>query len=341
MKKTIVAAACLSICALTAQAQSSVQLMGLVDVYAGSMRMAGEADSVTKLNSGGMTTSWWGMGGTEDLGGGMKASFLFTSFFQADSGAAGRFGEQQFSRDANVSLAGGWGTVTLGRSKAPNFLPTIMFNPMGDSYTFSPLVLHASVPLGAFNARYWLGSVPSDTGWSNQVTYSTPTFGGLKGNLHYQFGEIDGKNSKHNIGFNVFYAAGPLGLTAFWERDQVSNPNTPVAFADTRTDWMLGGAYDAGVAKAFLTYGEVSSDAAGSADKKTTSVGVSAPMGSGKLMAAYATSKISGGATRDTMTVGYDYTLSKRTDVYAMLMNDKITALSSGTSFGVGVRHRF
>jgi len=341
MKKSIVAAACLSICALTAQAQSSVQLMGLVDVYAGSMRMAGEADSVTKLNSGGMTTSWWGMGGTEDLGGGMKASFLFTSFFQADSGATGRFGEQQFSRDANVSLGGGWGTVTLGRSKAPNFLPTIMFNPMGDSHTFSPLVLHASVPLGAFNARYWLGSVPSDTGWSNQVTYSTPTFGGLKGNLHYQFGEIEGKNSKHNIGFNVFYAAGPLGLTAFWERDQVSNPNTPVAFADTRTDWMLGGTYDAGVAKAFLTYGEVSSDAAGSADKKTTSVGVSAPIGSGKLMAAYATSKISAGATRDTMTVGYDYTLSKRTDVYAMLMNDKITALSSGTSFGVGVRHRF
>jgi len=341
MKKSALATAGLALFTLGAQAQSSVQLMGLVDAYIGSMRMAGEADSVTKLNSGGMTTSWWGMGGTEDLGGGMKASFLFTSFFQTDTGATGRFNEQQFSRDANVSLAGNWGTVTLGRFKAPNFLPTIMFNPLGDSYTFSPLVLHSSVPLGPPTARYWLGSVPSDTGWSNQITYSTPTFGGLKGNLHYQLGEIDGKNSKHNIGFNVFYSAGPLGLTAFWERDQISNPFTSTAFADTRTDWMLGGSYDAGVAKAFLTYGEVSSDAAGSADKKTTSIGVSAPIGSGKLLAAYATSKITGGATRDTVTAGYDYTLSKRTDLYAMLMNDKITDMSSGTSFGVGVRHRF
>ena len=183
--------------------------------------------------------------------------------------------------------------------------------------------------------------MPSDTGWQNQITYSTPDFGGLKGNFHYQLGEIAGSNSKGNVGFNAFYAAGPLGLTAFWERDQVSNPGTATAFPDTRTDWMLGGTYDAGVAKAFLTYGVASSDAVGSADKKTTSVGVSAPMGNGKLLAAYATSKITGGATRDTMTVGYDYTLSKRTDLYAMLMQDKISAMSSGTSVGAGVRHRF
>lgn len=341
MKKSALAATGLALFTLGAQAQSSVQLMGLADVYVGSMRAAGESTSVTKLNSGGMTTSWWGMGGTEDLGGGMKASFLFTSFFQMDSGATGRFGEQQFSRDANVSLSGGWGTLTLGRSKAPNFLPTILFNPLGDSYTFSPLVLHSSVPLGPTTARYWLGTVPADTGWSNQITYSTPTLGGLKGNLHYQLGEIAGSNSKHNIGLNVFYSAGPLGLTAFWERDQINNPFASAALPDTRTDWMLGGTYDAGVVKAFLTYGKASSDAAGVADRKTTSIGASAPLGSGKLLAGFATTKISGGAKRETLTLGYDYNLSKRTDVYAMLMQDKITALTSGTSFGVGVRHRF
>lgn len=340
MKKTAIAAG-LAMAALGAHAQSSVQLMGLADVYVGSMRAAGDASSVTKLNSGGMTTSWWGMGGTEDLGGGMKASFLFTSFFQVDSGAVGRFGEQMFSRDANVSLSGGFGTVTLGRSKAPNFLPTILFNPLGDSYTFAPLVLHSSVPVGVFGKYRWTGTVPADTGWSNQITYSTPTFGGLKGNLHYQFGEIAGSNSKHNVGLNLFYSAGPLGLTAFWERDQVSNPNTPTAFTDTKTDWMLGSSYDAGVVKAYLTYGKASSDAAGSADKKTTSIGAAAPLGSGKLLAGFASSKISGGAKRETLTLGYDYNLSKRTDVYAMLMQDKITALDSGTSFGMGVRHRF
>ena len=44
---------------------------------------------------------------------------------------------------------------------------------------------------------------------------------------------------------------------------------------------------------------------------------------------------------RKTYTVGYDHFLSKRTDVYAMFMGDKITNQTSGTSFGVGIRHRF
>ena len=39
--------------------------------------------------------------------------------------------------------------------------------------------------------------------------------------------------------------------------------------------------------------------------------------------------------------MGYDDTLSKRTDLYAMRMNDKITTFQSGNSFGLGVRHTF
>ncbi len=345
MKKSILAAACLTLVG-AAQAQSSVQLMGLVDVYAGSMKMAGDTTSKSVVNSGGMTTSWWGMGGTEDLGGGMKASFMFTSFFRADGGESGRFtGDTQFSRDANVSLSGSFGAVTLGRGKAPNFLPTIMFNPMGDSFTFSPLVLHSDINL--FNASGWTRTVPSDTGWSNQITYSTPTFAGLKGNVHYQLGEQgagvnDGKN---NVGFNAFYSAGPFGLTAYWEKVEILNPGGTVAINATKpyahTDWMIGATYDAGVAKVFATAGKASSDD-NTFDKQTTSLGVSAPLGAGKLLAAVAYTKDDvKDISRTTTTLGYDYNLSKRTDVYAMLMNDKITNYESGTSFGVGVRHRF
>ncbi len=345
MKKIALLAACLAAASVGAQAQSTVQLMGLVDVYAGAMKMAGDASRRSVVNSGGMTTSWWGMSGSEDLGGGMKASFMLTSFFQADTGVTGRFGEQQFSRDANVSLSSGLGTLTLGRGKAPNFLPTISFNPMGDSYTFSPLVLHSSVPVGTFGAYRWTGTVPADTGWSNQITYSSPTFAGLKGNLHYQLGEQgSGANeSAHNVGFNLFYSAGPLGLTAYWERDEINNPFPPnaVLVSGTNTAWMLGGTYDAGFVKLFATAGK-SSNAADTIDKQTTSLGASAPMGAGKLLAAVARTKNDVADTRrTTTTVGYDHTLSKRTDAYAMLMHDKITSYSSGTSFGVGVRHRF
>ena len=44
-------------------------------------------------------------------------------------------------------LSGGFGTVTVGRGLAPNFLPSILSNPMGDSFTFAPLILHMNVPL--------------------------------------------------------------------------------------------------------------------------------------------------------------------------------------------------
>lgn len=345
MKKFKILATCFAAASVGAQAKSSVQLNGLVDAYVGSMRMAGDASSKTVVGSGGMTTSWWGMSGTEDLGQGMKASFALTSFFQTDTGATGRFADPQFSRDANVSLSNTLGTLTFGRGKAPNFLPTILFNPMGDSYTFSPLVLHSSVPVGLFGAYRWTGTVPADTGWSNQITYSSPTFAGLKGNLHYQLGEQGtGVNeSAHNVGFNLFYSAGPVGLTAYWERDEINNPFPPnaVLATGTQTAWMLGGTYDAGVVKLFATTGK-SSNVASTIAKQTTSLGVSAPLGGGKFVAAVAHTKNDVATTsRTTSTVGYDYNLSKRTDLYTMLMNDKITNFDSGTSLGFGVRHRF
>lgn len=341
MKKTMLVAAGLVAMAAGAQAQSTVQLNGLVDVYAGSMRMAGDAKSKSVVGNSGMTTSWWGMQGSEDLGGGLKASFNFGGFLRPDTGSSGRFaGDNLFSRDANVGISGGFGTVTGGRGKAPNFLPTILFNPMGDSFTFSPLVLHANVPL--FNGTGWAATTPADTGWSSQIVYSSPKVGGLSANVHYQLIDVAGASGKKDVGFNLLYGAGPLALTAFWERAQLSNPN-PAALAGgaTKTDWMVGGSYDAQVAKGFMTYGQASSDLT-TVKAKTLSLGVSAPLSaSGKLLLAYANTKVTAGNKRDTLTVGYDHFLSKRTDVYAMLMHDKITTFTSGTSVGVGVRHRF
>ena len=343
MKNSLALATCLMVAAAGAQAQATVKISGLMDVYAGSMKMAGDTVSKSVVGSGGMTTSWYGFSGSEDLGGGLKANFALNGFFRPDTGETGRFGgDPQFSRDAFVSLSGNFGEVALGRGKAPNFLPTILFNPVGDSFQFSPLVLHSNVSL--FNGTGWASTNPSDTGWSNQITYSSPSFSGLKANVHYQAGEV--ANNKKNIGLNLLYSTGPLGLTAFWERDQVKNPATPAnlitpLLADTRTVWMLGGSYDATVVKGFATYSKSSSDLTAVADKTTWSLGASAPVAGGKVLLAYAESKVQGGKERNTATLGYDYFLSKRTDVYAMLMRDKITSFESGTSFGLGVRHRF
>lgn len=324
------------------QAQSSVQLTGLADVYVGARKMAGDSGRAAVVNSGGMTTSWIGFRGSEDLGGGLRASFALTGFIQMDTGVPGRFpNDPFFSRDGSVSLAGSWGAVTAGRALAPNLLPTILFNPFGDSFVFSPVVLHKNVPL--FNPSGWRATTPSDTGWSNQVVYSTPKVGGLTANLHYQFGEVAGDSGARNVGANLLYSNGPFGAAAYYERDQISNPVAPAPFPGgaIRTDWMVAGSYDAKVVKGFATYGRARSSGANPTGARTVSVGASAPAGSGKFLAAIARTRTSDQATRNTWSLGYDYDLSKSTDLYAIVMRDSITGFSDGTSFGLGIRKRF
>ena len=45
--------------------------------------------------------------------------------------------------------------------------------------------------------------------------------------------------------------------------------------------------------------------------------------------------------TRQTASIGYDYPLSKRTDIYAAYMYDHISSMSSGNTYGVGLRAKF
>ncbi len=346
VKKLLLATALASAFAAPALAQTNVTVSGIVDAFAGSMRMAGDPGSAAVVGSGGMTTSWFGFKGSEDLGNGLKANFALTSFFQADTGTQGRFfGDTLFSRDANIGLSGNFGTITLGRGLAPNFLPSILFNPFGDSFTFAPLILHMDVPLmfRPGNTSGLPSTIAADTGWSNEIIYTTPNFGGLSANLHYQFGEQAGDNSKNNVGGNLLYFNGPLSLTAFYENAQLTNPQP--ALQNRSKTWFVGGGYDFNVAKLFATYQKTSVDTVNQ-DFKTWSLGASAPVGAGKVLAAWAQTKADNvvpgtSATRNTASLGYDYNLSKRTDVYAIYMNDRVTSLSSGNSFGVGIRHKF
>lgn len=338
MKKTLIAFGAALLCVGAAQAQSNVQLSGLVDMYAGSMKTAG-SDRKSVVGSGGLTTSWWGMSGTEDLGNGLKAGFALGAFFRADDGTPGRFnGDTFFARDANISLTGSFGGIKLGRSMAPNFLPTILFNPFGDSFTVSPLVLHA------------VGNNAADTGWSNQVTYSSPTFAGLNFNLQYQFGEQAGSTGTNNVGANVFYRTGDLALTAMYEQADIGNPGLANYNASgfSKDKWMLGGTYDFKVVKLYATYGGSTTDFVAAPDlkKKTYSLGVDVPVTkAGTFKAAIAQTKTKHTDLKwTTATLGYDHFLSKRTDAYAAVMYDKNNAFAtneSGTSVAVGIRHRF
>jgi predicted porin len=331
LKKTIttLAGAIALLAATSAQAQN-VSLYGLIDMSVGRFQNVG-GDKIWKAENGNMTTSFYGFKGTEDLGGGLKAKFAFEGFLRADSGRSGRFdADVYWARSAYVGLEGGFGSTTLGRNTTPMFISTLIFNPFGDSFGFSPSI-----------RQYYLGALVGDSGWSNSINYKSPNFGGASANLLVGLGEGNGTGRNHSA--SVLYFAGPLAATAVWQSVKTGVFPVPAGF-EKQNALQFGVSYDLKVAKLFGQYGDVKTDAAVEVDTKIFQVGASVPAGGGAVLASYGRAKTDAGgadSTRKTFTLGYDYLLSKNTDVYAAFMNEKVTGLDGGTTFAVGVRMKF
>ena len=116
MKKTLIAIAAL---AVVGAASAQVTLYGKIDATAkasttGKSGAAPVAD-LTKysIDSAGLSGSRWGVKGSEDLGGGLTASFQLEQGFSVDTGEASN--TRQFHRQAYATLGGGFGSLSLGR----------------------------------------------------------------------------------------------------------------------------------------------------------------------------------------------------------------------------------
>lgn len=321
----LLASAALLSTSVCAQTQPQVTVFGLLDLSVGETKAPGGISN-RSVDSGKMTTSHFGLRGSEDLGGGLSAVFRLEHFLRANMGESGRFnGDAFWSRNATVGLSHReWGTVTLGRNTTPLFVATIVFNPFGDSFGYSPAVRH----------YFTSGTVTGDSGWNDSIVYSSPAFGGVR------FGaaittDTNGAGGR-NTGFNVGYSGGPLSAALVYQ-DVDKDGATPVQ--DTRT-WQLSGAYQLSVAKLFAQFGKVDNKTTGNS-YDLAGFGASAPVGAGSVLAYWGQIKPATGAKRTTLTVGYDHFLSKRTDVYAVAMSDKLSGLSSGHGDSLGLRHRF
>jgi len=313
----------------------SVSIYGVLDEYVGSLRRSDQPGRTSALNSGGLTTSYFGFRGNEDLGGGARAFFVLESFFQVDAGSIGRTGADPFfSRNALVGLANGYGAVTLGRQTNPMFVATGNFNPFGLSANLAPAMLQL------WSANY-NRTVLGDSVWDNSVQYSTPAIGGLTGSATYGFGERANDSGLRNFNLTVNYAAGPFAAVVSGQQVRYG-PGIATPIGSEKAA-MGGLSYDFRVAKLFGQY--FRTDTPDTALKtKTGQVGVSAPLAAGTLMASVAhTQRDAPGtdASRTTAALGYNYFLSKRTDLYTVYLSDRLTGFSQQASLTFGVRHRF
>ena len=305
-----------------AHAQSSVAVYGLIDLSVGRFQAPGGAADKA-VEAGKMTTSYLGFRGSEDLGGGLRANFAIEHFMRPDTGAAGRFNADGFwTRSAFVGLSGGFGAVTLGRTTTSLFVQTLMFNAFGDAFGFSPSIRH----------YFSSGTTTGDTGWSDAVRYVSPRFGGASFTLHAAEPGNDG--GKRNYGASAGWSGGAAAVGLAWQKVQRGS-----AVNDTTT-WQLAGSYELKMAKLFAQYGQVDDDTANNSFK-ITGLGAAVPLGRGKLL--FQTGRVDSEKTADrtTTSFGYDHELSKRTDVYAVAMADKLSGTGTGKSYALGIRHRF
>ena len=352
MKKSLIALAVLA-AAGAASAQSSVTLFGIVDAVVTVGR--GTVADRTQLTDSGYNSSRLGFRGTEDLGGGMSASFWLEAGLNNDNGegdptnvnnqasgtgaaSAGRQG-LTFNRRSTVSLAGGWGELRLGRDYTPQFWNLTVFDPFGTNGVGTTQTLN-SIITGSTAVRA-----------SNSIGYFIPgNLGGFYGQVQYYMGEnvqngAATEDDGNGIGLRIGFANGPFN----------------VAFATSRTEYAagdvrqsnIGGQWDFGIAKAMAHY---SRDENGAIDGKGWLIGGLFPVGAGEIRASYSRyeTDAAGQPESKKLALGYVHNLSKRTAVYttwarvrnsggaAQALGGSTTGVNASSSgFDLGVRHSF
>lgn len=338
MKKSLLALALVSGFAGMAQAQTTnVTLYGLADVGVGIVDPK-EGDSTIGLQSGVQAGSRWGLQGSEDLGGGLKAVFKLESGFNVDDGKLGQ-GGRLFGRWAYAGLAGGFGEVRLGRQWSAGFELAGLVDPFGTGF-------------GTAGMQATFGS-PNALRLDNAIAYRSPNVGGFLGVIGYTFNavaqEVPGSSKNpHATTLGGGYVNGPIAVLAAYE--QINNPT---AGASSQKQWWVGGTYDFKVAKVHGAYGQDKDQftaapvLGASADAKQWLVGLSAPLGGGSLFGSYQSRDDKTAAEKDgrVAAVGYTYPFSKRTNLYTYFAdvdgkkgNDPV---ADKREFTVGLKHTF
>ncbi|KQR79451.1 porin [Burkholderia sp. Leaf177] len=229
MKKTLIVAAVAASFATAANAQSSVTLYGLIDAgfsYVNNERNVNAdkgSGNAFRVSSGNINGSRWGLRGVEDLGGGMKAIFTLESGFTMGDGSSlqgGReFGRQAF---AGISTAQ-FGTVTLGRQ-----------------YDSVVDYLGPMTATGSWGGTYFAHPFDNDNAQNsfrvnNAVKYQSANYSGLTfGGLYGFSNQAGGFGDNRVYSGGAQYANGPFKISAAYM--QLQNPNGKAGGAMTDDD---------------------------------------------------------------------------------------------------------
>ncbi len=339
MKKSLLALAVLSAFAGAASAQSSVTIYGLLDL------------AITKGNGGtsgnpganGLSTAYLmkqsaasrlGFRGSEDIGGGWSAQFQFEHRFTPDDGVAATpfWAARSYVQITNAAV----GSVYMGRDYGPEFWPAVKVDPFGwdgvGQISVMQYANYSTTPNGASFIRT-----------SNTGGFKSRSFGGLTVQLAVSLGE-GAAGAGRVVGGNVEYAGGPIYAGLGYSQ-------TTTGTNDDHQLINFGAGYDLGFIRPLVYFGQSKTGALGSVTGRDIMLGLTAPVGPGKLK--FAVSRLDSNTALGNTTlansiltkfgIGYDYPLSKRTGVYVDYGQGKsdFAGATVNRAAAVGMKHTF
>jgi len=331
-------------------AQSQVSAYGVADVWLG--RTGGShVPSQTKLESGGLSKSRFGLKGVEDLGGGSNVNFVLEQGFDMDTGAVSdstAANTLAFDRQSYVGFLSGTGEFRLGKTWTPFDDVSSNTHPAFDS-TLSP------------QNGVWV-STNYQANPANTVYYATPNLGGFSGALSLSLGEDkdtpnQGKASSVTA-YSAQYADDCLYVGLAYQSEKAQGDDSPnVTFK------RVNASYDLGVAKILIGYGRTKnlglaplpsrawSLPAYNAYVQEWEIGADIPLSSQVTLSggiAKSTDNedaLSNGAVRRGYGVATTYAVSPRTTVYGGINENKWSEDGAedvtNRTTAMGVKHNF
>lgn len=360
MQKKIIALAVAGLASTAAFAQSNVQIYGVVDVGYSRVSSSDINGHKTRsaMDSGLQSGSRIGFKGTEDLGNGLKVSFVLEQSLVNDveSDAANDKGTGLFgntSRQAFLALTSQYGTVAAGRQYTPQYGLVSKLDPFGAGTVGDVTYGRGVYGMGA-------AAAPKTIRLNNLLAYVSPTFGGgFNVIAGYTGNGIADENAtgldEQDVkvwAINPNYSNGPLFVGLNYHQVKLDDLVGGAGNADYKDKvWDLGASYDFGVVKLAGVYGQVkNSIGALNRDSKGKQwmVGATVPVGgAGAVLVSYSRNKIDSdfavidGAKASKWAIGYTHALSKRTNLYAayakISTNDQADGQFSVLSANAGI----
>jgi len=336
MKKSLLALAVLGAFAGAASAQSSVTIYGLLDLAV----TKGNGGTAPNVAANGLSEAYimkqssssrLGFRGNEDMGGGLSAQFQIEHRFTPDDGAAANpFWAGRSYVQVTHSAAG---SIYLGREYGAEFWPAVKTDPFGWD------------GVAQISSMQYAGFTTVDNGASSVRTSNSGGYRGKFGpvavNLQASLGEGVAPAGRV-ISANGEYAGGPIyvGIGYAKQTDGARDGQQLIN---------IGGAYNFGVVRPALYFAQSKTGpAAAQITGQNVMVALTAPIGPGKLKFAWARNdpNTASAATNDEFSkigIGYDYSLSKRTNVYVDYGRGTAqnSALTNNQAVAVGMKHTF